>query len=663
MKDNQPSRAGEPAGAPVPCPTNSPHRILVVDDDRHTRQLSLEVLASAGYDVEAVKDGAAGWDALQAKTYNLIITDNKMPKMTGMEIIEKLRAARMAVPVIMTTACAPAHEIDCKPWLKPDATLQRPFSSDDLLTTANGILRPGSGSDHRNEARREQTLRASEISYRRLFEAAKDGILILDADTGRINDVNPFLIKLLGFSLSEMIGKTVGELSPFKDVVSNQAMLERLQQYGYVRYEDLPLETRDGRRIAVEFVSNVYQAGDQKVIQCNIRDITERKRTEDKLKASLKEIGDLKSALDEHAITAITDPGGKITYVNGRFCAVSKYSREELLGQDYRIINSGYHPKEFIRQMWTVISRGKVWKGEFKNKAKDGSTYWVDTTIVPFLNEQGKPRQYVAIHSDITEHKAHEESARQANVELEQRVVERTAQLQAANRELEAFSYSVSHDLRAPLRHILGFVELLRQDAGAALSKNSLGHLTTISQAAKQMGQLIDELLAFSRTGQSEMKTSEVSLDPLVQEAVSDCEGETAGRNIVWDIHPLPAVRADRGLLRVVLVNLISNAVKFTGARAEARIEIGRAPSGDGETVIFIRDNGAGFDPRYTAKLFGVFQRLHTREQFEGTGIGLATVQRIIHRHGGRTWADGVVDGGATFYFSIPKQNGGLIEH
>jgi PAS domain S-box-containing protein len=663
MKDNQPSRAGEPAGAPVPCPANFPRRILVVDDDRAIRQLSLEVLAGAGYEVDAVTDGATGWDALQAKTYDLVITDNKMPRMTGVEMIEKLRSARMAVQVIMVTGDLPAHEFIRQPWLKPDATLERPFSSGVLLEAVSTILRTNNVSDDRNKARTEQTLGASELSYRRLFEAAKDGILILDADTGRISDVNPFLINLLGFSHSEMVGKTVGELSPFKDVVSNQAMLERLQQHGYVRYENLPLETRDGRRIAVEFVSNVYQAGEKKVIQCNIRDITERKRTEDKLKASLKEIGDLKSALDEHAITAITDPGGKITYVNDRFCAVSKYSREELLGQDYRVINSGYHPKEFMRQMWTVISRGKVWKGEIKNKAKDGSIYWVDTTIVPFLNEQGKPRQYVAIHSDITEHKAQEEGIRQLNAELEQHVVERTAQLQAANQELEAFSYSVSHDLRAPLRHVLGFVELLRQDAGTALSKNCLGHLKTISEAANQMGQLIDELLAFSRTGQSEMKTSEVSLDQLVQEAVSDCEGETAGRNIVWDIHPLPAVRADRGLLRVVLVNLISNAVKFTGARAEARIEIGRAPSTDGETVIFIRDNGAGFDPRYTAKLFGVFQRLHTREEFEGTGIGLATVQRIIHRHGGRTWAEGVVDGGATFYFSIPKQNGGLIGH
>ena len=505
----------------------------------------------------------------------------------------------------------------------------------------------------------ERRMRSSELSYRRLFETAKDGILILDADTGRIRDVNPFLAKLLGFSFSEIAGKTVGELSPFKDIEPNQAMLERLQKDGYARYEDLPMETRDGRKIAVEFVSNVYHVGDEKVIQCNIRDITERKRTEQQLKASFKEIVDFRSALDEHAIVAITDSKGKITSVNDRFCAISKYSREELLGQDHRIISSGYHSKEFIRELWASITGGKVWKGELKNKAKDGSFYWVDTTIVPFINEQGNPRQYIAIRSDITERKAAEEQLDQLNTELEQRVLERTAQLQAANEQLQAFSYSVSHDLRAPLRHVMGFVQLLRKSAAPSLSEKSLRQMTTIFQAAKQMGNLIDDLLAFSRIGQSEMQKTEVSLDWLVRETLVDFQAETKERNIGWTIHPLPTVWADSALLRMVLVNLISNAVKFTGYRAEAKIEIGCAPSSDGETVIFIRDNGAGFDPRYADKLFGVFQRLHSQEDFAGTGIGLANVQRIIQRHGGRTWADGVVDGGATFYFSLvnPKED------
>jgi PAS domain S-box-containing protein len=657
MNDNELSQVADSSGAPLPCPAKSPYRVLVVDDDSDARQLSLEVLAGSGYEVEGVKDGAAGWEALQAKSYDLIITDNKMPRMTGLELIEKLRSARMAVPVIMATAYAPTHEFDCKPWLKPDATLPRPFSNEDLLEAVRRVLRKDDGNERRNEARTEQTLRASEISYRRLFEAAKDGILILDADTGRINDVNPFLIRLLGFSHSEMIGKTVGELSPLKNMESNQTMLERLQQNDYVRYEDLPLETRDGRRIAVEFVSNVYQAGDKKVIQCNVRDITERKKAEivaNRLAAIVESSDDAIIGKDLNSIITSWNRGAE---------KIFGYTASEMVGTSImRLIPADRQDEE--RRILCKIKRGEsVEHFETLRQTKDGRLLNISVTASPIRDVTGTVIGVSKVARDISGRKAVEERIHQLNAKLEQRVVQRTAQLQAANLELEAFSYSVSHDLRAPLRHVMGFVELLRQDAGPTLSQNCLGHLTTISQAAKQMGQLIDELLAFSRIGQSEMQTMEVYLDQLINEALRESQGVTKERNIVWEIHPLPAVRADRALLRLVLINLISNAVKFTGTRAEAKIEIGCAPSGDNETVIFIRDNGVGFDARYAGKLFGVFQRLHSQDEFEGTGIGLANVQRIIHRHGGRAWAEGVVDGGATFYFSIPKQNGGLHGH
>ena len=278
---------------------------------------------------------------------------------------------------------------------------------------------------------------------------------------------------------------------------------------------------------------------------------------------------------------------------------------------------------------------------------------------VRLLHKEAEMQAEEAIR-DAARHKRMEAQISVLNAELEKRVVERTAQLQSANNELQAFSYSVSHDLRAPLRHVIGFVEILKEDAGSSLSAKNFDSLTTISKAAQRMGHLIDDLLAFSRLGHSQIRKIRVDLTQLVRDVLGDFQDETKERNIAWDIHPLQDVWADRALLRMALVNLISNAVKFTGARAQAKIEISCAPASDDEVVVFIRDNGAGFDPRCAGKLFGVFQRLHSDDQFEGTGIGLANVQRIIHRHGGKIWAEGVVDGGAVFYFSIPKPQKGI---
>jgi len=238
---------------------------------------------------------------------------------------------------------------------------------------------------------------------------------------------------------------------------------------------------------------------------------------------------------------------------------------------------------------------------------------------------------------------------------LNQELTLRAGDLVVANKELESFAYSVSHDLRAPLRHLVGYSELLQKHTSGSLDDKSQKYLQTILEAGKRMGNLIDDLLAFSRIGRAEHRTSDVDLQQLVKEVVSEVGQQAKERKISWKVGALPACHGDRSLLRLAVVNLVSNAVKFTGTRSLAEIEIGSVSGNADKIEIFVRDNGVGFEMQYVDKLFGVFQRLHRADEFEGTGIGLATVQRIIHRHGGTVRADGAVDRGATFYFTLPK--------
>jgi len=352
---------------------------------------------------------------------------------------------------------------------------------------------------------------------------------------------------------------------------------------------------------------------------------------------------------------AITDRAGSILWVNPSFTALTGYSPEEVLGQNPRLLKSGQHDKSFYRALWSTILTGNTWRGQFTNRRKDGALYHDEHTITPLRARDGEITHFVAIMLDITARKRAEEALRQLNAELEQRVRDRTASLQAANRELETFSYSVSHDLRAPLRHIGGFVNLLNQNADPALSNESLHCLKNIADSAQQMTRLIDDLLEFSRMARAELRGTQVDLQRLLEEALLQLHHETRGRNILWKRGPLAQVRGDQAMLRQVLINLLSNALKYTRPRDPAQIEVGTLETDPQQTVIFVRDNGVGFDMKYAEKLFGVFQRLHLQEDFEGTGIGLANVRRIIARHGGRTWAQGELNRGATFYFSLPK--------
>lgn len=362
----------------------------------------------------------------------------------------------------------------------------------------------------------------------------------------------------------------------------------------------------------------------------------------------------LQSAALESAANAIViaDREGRIIWVNPAFTRSTGYTLEEAQGQNPRMLKSGKQDQAFYRNLWETILAGRVWHGEIVNRRKDGSLYTEEMTVTPVRNTGGEIAHFVAIKQDITERKRAEEEIRRLNEQLEQRVIERTALLDAANKELDAFSYSVSHDLRAPLRAIDGFSQALLEDYRARLDAEGQDALLRVRGGAQRMAELIDDLLQLSRVTRVEMHREAVDLSALAESVVRDLQRAEPARRVEVAIQPDLRAEGDAKLLRIALVNLLSNAWKFTGPRSVARIELGL--QNGGERAFFVRDNGAGFDMAYAGKLFGTFQRLHDASEFTGTGIGLATVQRIVNRHGGRVWAEAAVDQGATFYFTLP---------
>ena len=351
-----------------------------------------------------------------------------------------------------------------------------------------------------------------------------------------------------------------------------------------------------------------------------------------------------------HDSIFVRDMDDVITYWNRGAEELYGWTPEQAIGHRARELLRTVFPLPHEEIAAELLRTGR-WDGELTNAKADGARVVVAGRWSLLRDEHDEPIAILATNNDITERKRWENDIRALNQEL----AKRSAELEASNKELEAFVYSVSHDLRAPLRHAAGYAELLQKATAALLEPKSLHYLAMILESAKRMGNLIDDLLAFSRIGRAEARKTVVDMDQLVADVLRELRPETAGRDVAWNVHRLPACYGDRSMLRLVLMNLLSNAIKFTRGRPRAEIEIGCEQDGGDAMVAFVRDNGAGFDMKYAHKLFGVFQRLHPANAFEGTGIGLATVQRIVHRHGGTVRAEGAVDGGATFYFSIPK--------
>jgi PAS domain S-box-containing protein len=384
-------------------------------------------------------------------------------------------------------------------------------------------------------------------------------------------------------------------------------------------------------------------------------EVAERRRVEEILRerASLLDL--------THDTVFVRDMRDVITYWNRGAEELYGWTSKEAVGQVTHELTRTIFP-EPLDEINTKLLRTGRWEGELIHTKRDGTQVVVASRWSLQPDEQGNPRAILETNNDVTERKRAEEALRRSRDELEIKVEERTtdltktnADLESVNRELEAFAYSVSHDLRAPVRHIAGFAELLQKHCEPVLDDKSRHHIEMILDSANRMGTLVDDLLAFSRIGRAETQRTTVDLAQIVKSVVGELVPDTQGRKIMWRVGDLPKCYGDPAMLRLVFTNLISNALKFTQMRDQAEIEIGSLNHKPGEIVMFVKDNGVGFDMKYKDKLFGVFQRLHPREAFEGTGIGLATVQRIVHRHGGRVWPESSVDHGATFYVALPK--------
>jgi len=387
---------------------------------------------------------------------------------------------------------------------------------------------------------------------------------------------------------------------------------------------------------------------------CQAEERAKRREAEAALRRSEERFRLLLESVKDYAICML-DPAGRIITWSAGVEDIEGYRPDEIIGKHFSCffsaedIASGQPDLE----LHTAATQGRFESQGWRLR-KDGSRYWAHVVLTALLDEEGKLYGYSKILRDLTQQKQDEEQILRWNAELEQRVTQRTSQLEAANKELEAFSYSVSHDLRAPLRHIEGFIDMLQISAGSSLSQECREFVKTICGSARRMNDLIDHLLEFSRMGRVEMFQNPVDMAVLAEAVRIELSRGLENRKIVWSIGPLPTIQGDPVTIRQVLLNLISNALKYTRPRDEARIEIGAEDTAL-ETVFFVRDNGVGFDPHHAERLFRVFQRLHTVGEFEGTGIGLAIVQLIIARHGGRTWAKACDGGGAAFYFTIPK--------
>ncbi|HEV2730098.1 MAG TPA: PAS domain S-box protein, partial [Terriglobales bacterium] len=520
----------------------------------------------------------------------------------------------------------------------------------------------------------EEQLRSSEERLKGIIGSAMDTIITVD-DQQRIALFNAAAEKMFRCSASDAVGQSIERFIPQRFRSHHAVHIRRFGETGVTSrgmgtLGALWAVRADGEEFQIEASISQIVTGGKKLFTVILRDVTERKQAEAELARQAAELARSEQALrvqtrmfqsvldsmDEGLVTA--DENGKFLLWNPAAERILGMGAMDLNIQEWAPHYGCYLPDAatpFPTDQLPLVRaiRGEAADAEmFVRNPKLEQGVWIEVTGRPLKDEEGVLRGGVVAFRDVTRTKASEREIRKLNDELEQRVVQRTAQLEAANKELEAFTYSVSHDLRAPLRHIGGFSKILVEEFGPTLDPTARHYLERVEEGTRRMGVLVDELLNLARVGRHSLNLQVTGLNSIVAEVMSMLKPEGEGRQVEWIIADLPFVECDPVLIKQVFQNLMANALKFTRPRPRAVIELGQIEE-NGNTAIFVRDNGVGFSMKYSDKLFGVFQRLHRPEDFEGTGIGLATVQRIIQKHGGRVWVEAELDRGATFYFSL----------
>jgi len=503
-----------------------------------------------------------------------------------------------------------------------------------------------------------------------IIESSDDAIISKTLE-GIITSWNPGAERMFGFLASEAIGKSMLMLFPPDRANEEEEILTRIRRGERMEHFETARLRKDGSRIEVSVTISPIKDSHGRIVGVSkiARDVTEQKNSEKRLLDTVREMRDIRAALDEHSIVAVTDAAGRITYVNDKFCAISKYSRSELLGNDHRLINSRHHSKEFIRNLWATIGRGEVWQGEIRNRAKDGTHYWVATTIFPRLSETGRPLQYISIRTDITQRKADEAALQRFAADVAEK-----------NKELETIVYTVSHDLRSPLVNVQGFGKQLNRacdkiQAAIAAGKDGLvpaadlksivevaipQALRFINAGVNKMEVLLNGLLRYSRLGRITFAIQPLDMNEMISEIIAAMRFQIDDAKAEVRVDALPACVGDRAQTSQAFANLLDNAIKYREPSRPLRVKIsGRVEAG--LSVYSVADNGVGIAPDHQVKAFEIFHRLNP-DSASGEGLGLTIAQRVLERQGGKIWIESKEGVGSTFFVALPTSGSAAQE-